>query len=265
VSVTAAASARAAPAPADAARRLDLLVLSPHLDDAALSCGGSIHRCTRAGGRALVVTLFAGDVPRAPSAFAREVEALWGLDNEVMAARRAEDERAMAILGAELRHWDLIDALYRTAPGGEPLYENLKALRAEVRDPGDLSQRLETGLRELPGAARVLAPLAVGGHVDHQLARQAAESVLGDAPELRFYEDYPYARSRFALRRALGRRRRWIAESVDLEEADVEARCAATLAYPSQLGTAFDDERDVRRQLRRYVARRGGERLWHRR
>jgi hypothetical protein len=49
---------------------------------------------------------------------------------------------------------------------------------------------------------------------------------------------------------------------VELDPADVEARCTAILAYASQLGTAFEGERDLRRQVRREVSRRGGERLW---
>ena len=37
--------------------------LSPHLDDAVLSCGGLIHRQVVAGQRPLVVTIFAGTPP----------------------------------------------------------------------------------------------------------------------------------------------------------------------------------------------------------
>lgn len=258
-------TARETPKPSEALPRYELVVLSPHLDDAALSCGGTIHRTTRQGGRALVVTPFAGHVPEAPSRFAREVEALWQLDAGVTTARRAEDEQAMAILGAEALRWDLIDGMYRTTPDDAALYPSFRALRAEVRDDDRLLRELTAKVRELPSAKRVLAPLAIGGHVDHQLTRRAAEAVFDRAPELRFYEDYPYARSRFALRRALRRRRRWIAESEELDEVDVEARCAAVLAYPSQLRGLFDDERDLRRQLRRFIARRGGERLWRKR
>lgn len=250
--------------PAEALPRYDLVVLSPHLDDAALSCGGTIHRCSREGGRALVVTLFAGDVPEAPSPFARTIEQIWQLGPDLMEKRRAEDDRAMAILGAEATRWDLVDALYRTTPGGIPRYQSFKALRGGVRDGSELLREVVARLGELPSTARLLAPLGVGGHVDHQLTRRATENVFGGAPALRFYEDYPYARSRFALRRALGRRRRWIAEREELEEPDIEARCASVLAYPSQLGSAFAGERDVRRQLRLHVSKRGGERFWRR-
>jgi LmbE family N-acetylglucosaminyl deacetylase len=256
---------RVAPKPAEAVPRLDLVVLSPHLDDAALSCGGVLHRCAREGGRALVATVFAGDAPPPPSPFAREVEASWALGDGVMAKRRAEDERALERLGVVGAHWSLLDAMYRTDARGAALYPDLRAIRATVRDPPELAADIADRLRELPSAHRVLAPLAVGGHVDHQLTRRAAEEVFGADPALRYYEDYPYARGPFVLRRALRRRRRWVCEVVALAEADVEARCDAMLAYASQMGAAFDGERDLRRQVRRFVARRGGERLWRRR
>ncbi|MGH2521295.1 MAG: PIG-L deacetylase family protein, partial [Anaerolineales bacterium] len=52
------------------------LYLSPHFDDAALSCGGTIHQQTRQGERAVVVTVCAGDSPPGPlSAFAQTLHA----------------------------------------------------------------------------------------------------------------------------------------------------------------------------------------------
>ena len=48
--------------------------LSPHLDDAVLSCGGMIHRQAQAGERVVVVTVCAGDPPPGPlSDFARSL------------------------------------------------------------------------------------------------------------------------------------------------------------------------------------------------
>ncbi|WP_366972639.1 PIG-L family deacetylase, partial [Thermoflexus sp.] len=42
-----------------------LWVLSPHPDDAVLSCGGTLYRTARAGIPVRVITVFAGD-PRDP-------------------------------------------------------------------------------------------------------------------------------------------------------------------------------------------------------
>jgi LmbE family N-acetylglucosaminyl deacetylase len=54
--------------------------LSPHLDDAVLSCGGLIHRQVRAGQPPLVITLFSGQ-PAADahvSAFTQSQHTRWG-------------------------------------------------------------------------------------------------------------------------------------------------------------------------------------------
>src|SRR6185295_15615325 len=59
----------------------DHIYLSPHLDDAALSCGGAIARHANAGARVLVVTICTAAPPSdGPfSDFANEVHQGWGL------------------------------------------------------------------------------------------------------------------------------------------------------------------------------------------
>ena len=44
----------------------------------------------------------------------------------------------------------------------------------------------------LSGFDLVLAPLALGGHIDHRIAREAVRNIVA-APSLGFYEDLPYA------------------------------------------------------------------------
>ena len=66
----------------------ELVVLSPHLDDAALSCGGTLAEAGTRGGRALVVTLCTA-VPDARGRGSRRWAA--GLEPEGVLARREED------------------------------------------------------------------------------------------------------------------------------------------------------------------------------
>jgi len=247
----------------------DLLVLSPHLDDAALSCGGSIFQTTRAGGRVFVVTIFAGDEPaEPPSPLARDLARWWALPvGGIMSARRAEDEAACRRLGAVYKQWDLSEAPYRRdLTTGQILYPSLAALYArrqpESREP-ELGAVLVDRLRALPPARRVLAPLGVGGHVDHLLVEHAAAEVFGE--DLHFYEEYPYAQwKRLAVWRATRPRPAWWKELVRLAPEDVAARCAAIACYRSQLEAMFKGERRMERLVRRYVRRVGGERFWRR-
>lgn len=257
------------------------VVLSPHLDDAALSLGGTIHRHTAAGRRVLVVTLFTSDGSEGDGSqsdgggtedlppLARELHQRWGLDIDAMAVRRGEDEEACGVLGADHRHWGLADAVYRRGPGGEPLYPTFGALfgpphAADAPLAGEIDRRLEALAAEPPGTATILAPLAVGGHADHRLVRDAARR-LGD-PRIEFYEDFPYARSPRALLRGLlstlGPPWRWRSRLRPLGPTDLETKIEAVSRYRSQLATAFPSRDAMERRIRRSSRR--GERFWRR-
>lgn len=250
-----------------AAPAYDALYLSPHLDDVTFSCGGQIHAAARRGERVLVATLCTGDPDGPPSPLAGHLHRLTGLGDDAMALRRGEDLAACAVLGAEARHLGLLDAIYRRGPAGEPLYAEVAALRRPPPDD-DAPQvaAIAAALAALPPATRVLAPLAAGGHVDHRLTRRAVERVFGT--RLEHYEDYPYARSRVVLWKALGLRP-WRSRVAELETVDLEAKIRAAACFGSQLGMAFQDVDDMARQLTAFHRRRsdrggGGERLWRR-
>ncbi len=173
----------------------DQIFLSPHLDDAALSCGGQIARASRSGAKVLVITVFTGDAPAGElSPLASELHAMWGAGDNPFAARRAEDRASCAILGADFEHWNFPDAIYRRDAAGSWLYPSRRELLSEpaAADAGLLGE-LTRRLAALSGLA-VRGPLAVGGHVDHRLVRQALEAAA--LPGLELYEDFPYARSR---------------------------------------------------------------------
>lgn len=243
----------------------DAVVLSPHLDDAVLSCGGLLHARAGRGERVLVVTLFAGEAPdSAPlSPLAQELHGVWNLEEDVLRIRRGEDRRASLLLGVVALHWDFPEALYRV--GGKatlPLYPTLHHLRGELRHEDEpLARELADSLAALPESPVVLAPLGVGGHVDHRLARQVALEVMAPG-RLWLYEDFPEARSRRGLSRALVRRRRWEHRVEALAEQDLQAKCRAIACYESQLVAAFRDAADMERKVRRFARRQGGERLW---
>jgi LmbE family N-acetylglucosaminyl deacetylase len=254
-------------------RGFDLVVLSPHLDDGALSCGGRLAACAAAGGRAVLVTLFAGDDPADPAnPLAVELRRLWDLPpGRVVAARRREDREACRRLGVAALHWRHPEALYRTAAAGEPLYPTIAALYGEPADAeAALVGELAAAIADLPPAGLLLAPLGVGGHVDHRLARRAAEA---SGREIAFYEEFPYVEwKRFALGRALGLTppwplvapRGWRAETLPLDDSQLDRRAEAILAYVSQVPALFRSEGRLRKQLRRAARRAGGERIWRR-
>jgi LmbE family N-acetylglucosaminyl deacetylase len=116
---------------------------------------------------------------------------------DAMAIRKAEDERYAYVMRSSVVWLDLPDAVYRGYVGDEQLLGRVRdddAVPYEV-----LRQEI---LRLEPQS--VYFPLGVGGHVDHQLCREAGLMLLNDdrrwvmpgpdmAGRVSFYEDFPYA------------------------------------------------------------------------
>ena len=76
------------------------IYLSPHLDDAALSCAGRMAGQVAAGETVRVANVFAGvpDYGRL-SAYAERQHTKWGHPRDAVGMRRAEDQRVMGRLG----------------------------------------------------------------------------------------------------------------------------------------------------------------------
>lgn len=238
----------------------EAIYLSPHLDDAALSCGGQIFARTAVGQSVLVVTVMAGDAPPGLSSpIIDELHGRWQVPNEVVAVRREEDRAACRVLGADWLHWPALDCVYRMDPEtGEPLYPTWEAVIGGVH-PVDAVLVAEVAglLEELPGYGRLLTPMGIGNHADHLVVRQAAQQAGGE--KLAFYEDYPYA----AAQSLAGNDNEWRLRVVPLTPAALQARFEAIAAYKSQLSTFFQDRADLEQQVEDFVKRAGGERIWY--
>jgi LmbE family N-acetylglucosaminyl deacetylase len=246
--------------------RYHAIYLSPHLDDATLSCGGQIFQQTATGQRVLIVTITAGDPSmESLSTYVQSLHERWQLATEAVAARRAEDLAANRILGADTLHWALPDCIYRFDPATQkPFYLSDTDIFGEPH-PSEwrLVDELAEQMRQLPPHDRIFAPLVIGHHVDHQLTRLAAERCVGE--NLFYYEDYPYAQKPGALESVIPPGSTdWQAEPVALTEAALQAKIEAILAFRSQLSTFFVDRADLERQVRGYAASIGGERIWRR-
>lgn len=251
----------------------DVVYLSPHLDDAVLSCGGSIRRQTQAGRGVLVLTIFAGSPSRPNiSPLAAQLHVRWGgLANPMAAVRRREDDEAIGLLGAHCWHLEYLDAIYRH-DGDSFLYERDEDLFGSLhRSDLELATRvadsiLETCSGQQPG---VVAPLGVGNHVDHQLLREAVLTLQGRFPEVVFYEDYPYVEVPGALTRALEGIcvDTWRSQIRGFDEECLTAKIDAIATYASQIHILFESAEMMATRVRDYTAALGseqdyGERYW---
>lgn len=244
----------------DRRREYQAIYLSPHLDDVVFSCGGQIFMHTSAGEQVLVVTVTAADPPAVPpSEFAQLLHARWQLTDDAVAARRAEDQLACQILGADYLHWNFLDCIYRQHPQtGEALYATVESIFGDIHPSDELLDQLTQQMGILPPHDRLYLPLTAGHHVDHQLTRLAAERCFGSAAAVYYYEDYPYVRDEAALLATLeagGPGNSWEPILIPLSEAALEAKVAAVLAYESQLSTFFNGVRDVEVQIKDHARR----------
>ncbi|TKJ31835.1 MAG: GlcNAc-PI de-N-acetylase [Chloroflexi bacterium B3_Chlor] len=237
----------------------DVIYLSPHLDDAALSCGGLIHRQAQAGTNVLVVTVFAGSpAQNVLSPFAVELHARWGHPTNAVAVRTQEDHRAMRLLGAEYLHLEYPDAIYRF-DGCSFLYLSREDLLGSLHPlDAELASQIATSIVEICStrAPSIYAPLGVGDHVDHQLVREATLTLRNAFPSIVFYEDYPYVEVPGSLTDVLGRIgvEGWKAELQSLDEECMSARIGAISAYASQMDELFQSVEIMPGRVRDYAA-----------
>jgi LmbE family N-acetylglucosaminyl deacetylase len=206
-----------APPPAPLRAALDAgarcLVLSPHLDDAVLSCGALLGELAPRS-EITVLTLFteATDGPhgRAARSFLRQCARPDAAHPDAAAlfrARRAEDRAVVESLGARPEHLGLTDALFRRrevpavlARAGRlvpellhryPTYRFDVARGRVSRGDRGLCAELAAGI-----AARaddtdlLLCPLGVGRHVDHLVTRDLGLAWPGPVV---WFSDFPYA------------------------------------------------------------------------
>lgn len=170
-----------------------IVVVSPHRDDAAFSLGLAIDAWLASGHKVTVMNCFTIS-EYAPFS---DVASLHANDRRsfVTAVRRREDIAWTKLAGSrlELYDLDLMDAPLRLACSVEDVQT------MEIR-PGDRAVARVAGAitkiagRVARGEIAFVVPLAVGGHIDHRVARQAAAQALTDPSiPLAFYEDLPYA------------------------------------------------------------------------
>jgi LmbE family N-acetylglucosaminyl deacetylase len=207
-----------------------VVVVSPHLDDAVLSCAGLI-----AGAPATtVLTVFAGFPPSRDATTPAEFlpgTTMWDQSSgfsegaDVVGIRRAEDRAALAQLGAVPRWLDFLDSQYVVEP-------------SESAGPADIAAAIRAAMQDLQPAT-IAFPLGLS-HTDHERTHEACFLLLEESPELATnwvaFVDVPYR----ALHRAQAdvRLRRLRKMGYDLGPLGFDLGDRKTMAlaeYPSQL------------------------------
>jgi len=231
-----------------------------------LSCPGYIQKLRHEGVKVVVATVFT------------QSDATLSAHYRV---RQAEDRRAVRLLGGSTMHLGFRDAPFRS-----PRYGNFCGIVfGRAREYPRTLVAVTGKLRELIARLQpdpILAPLAIGNHVDHRLVRDAALAAVDDG--LLFYEDRPYVFVRGArtgqfdptyfaatyVRRYLGRTKprtvaaKWArirpfshrlqrVTSVRMDQAAFETALRAIRAYATQINDLFADDRELVSQYRSHA------------
>jgi len=148
----------------------DAVILSPHFDDAVLSC----WHVLASAGEVLVVNVFGGEPAAGTLGW---WDRLAGATDSTAAVRTRieEDRQALALAG-------------RAAV-------NLPFLDSQYRQPDQASGEIVEALRGVVVAgARLYAPASLGDHHrDHSAVRAAALALYAEGAELELYADLPHA------------------------------------------------------------------------
>jgi LmbE family N-acetylglucosaminyl deacetylase len=243
--------------------------LSPHFDDAELSCGGTLAAMADSGERPLVLTIF-GSEPIGPlNSFAAEMHGAWDLaPSEAISHRRQEEACAAAALGVESDWLELPDAIYR----GDRYLSDEHLFGAIHPKEARLYRDIRDGTFEYLGRhniepAMFYCPLGIGNHVDHQHVLATARSLTYRGYDVSAWEDYPYAGDPgveiepVALRRSSGK-----PDLRNLSGQQLARKIDAVNCYASQHAVIFRFQGNPSDATRAYATRVGNgipaERFW---
>jgi LmbE family N-acetylglucosaminyl deacetylase len=238
---------------------MEWIYFSPHFDDVAFSCGALVWEQAAAGQSVSVWTVCAGDQPPGPlSPFAENLHKRWEMAEDAVSLRRREDIQSCSQMRAAYRHFSIPDCIYRGS--SEAFYNSEEALFGPIHpDEASLIQHLSGEIRRLiPLQAEVVCPLAIGGHVDHQLTRATAETL---GRRLWYYADVPYVLDHMEILTEL-EREGWLFKRFPVSEAGLCAWEAAIAAHGSQISTFWKDTEQMRAAIEAYSISQGGIRLW---
>ena len=209
--------------PDDLANRQKLVAISPHLDDVALGCAGLVAGLPGS----LVVTVIAGR-PGPHELTDWDDRCGFGPGDDVMGARRQEDEAALRLLGATPMWLDFLDRQYAagwSSPNPDAVAAALRPIAA--------------------GASLVASPLGML-HPDHVAVADACYAVARAMPEVRWvvYEDAIYRATAGATDAALARVEAEGFNLTDVAVAPAAQKRQAIDSYTSQvkgLGDLIED------------------------
>lgn len=191
--------------------RIPCYFISPHLDDAALSCGGLINFLAGKTDMTVVSAFTAISSPPhtlSAKAFLRQCQSADA--EKLFADRKSEDAKVLGAIGVKTEYWDFIDAQWRKKgqqnwlekitgkilPEFSHIYPTYRwhvVVGKISRRDDDLKDSIKKYLAYIMNAQEkffIFCPLGTGKHVDHLIVRNCCLEASGDS--LILWSDFPY-------------------------------------------------------------------------
>jgi LmbE family N-acetylglucosaminyl deacetylase len=214
-----------------------LLVVSPHFDDAALSCSALLDR----GEPVDVLTVFSG-APEPPQQGWWDEHCGFASSAESVPARRREDENALEPDGHHLHLLDLLEVQHFDGPRrAEDAVRIAGAVRDWLAENGG-TVALPAGAGWAPYwlpprvAKKLREPRGPEPHHDHLFVRDAVLGAALDDAQLVLYEELPYLWGGSAARAArLAAQAHGYRTQREIVPVDRERKARRLAAYTSQI------------------------------
>lgn len=191
--------------------KINLYFISPHLDDAILSCGDLIS--SLAGKvNITVVNVFTevSPLPNTLSAKAFLKQCGRSDASELFKERRIEDKKVFDSIGVQVRNLGFIDAQWRKKDKFNFIQKKLAFILPELvhvyptyrwhiidgkisQLDADMMNKIKIDILDIVGSDRnslVFCPIAIGGNVDHQIVRDCCLDIFDK--NLILWSDFPY-------------------------------------------------------------------------
>lgn len=199
--------------------KYEIIFISPHIDDAILSCGGLIAKFSKEKKKILIVTVFTEGINK---------------------KRKNEDNELCKLLNVDYIHLRLTDVVKRK---NELSWEKIK---------DKLIKRIEIQKNEV-----LYFPLGIGEHIDHLLVRKVGESFKKN--KVYFWEDYPYKMYNSVQIELLKLREHFLLNKVENIEDFLDTKRRLIGVYKSQTKVIFGSKPIFLSSFEKYYIKKDGD------
>lgn len=179
------------------------MFVSPHFDDAILSCSGLIASYIKRGKSIQICTVFTEiqkEINKLSQVIKEYVAEDMGIleDNVDMheckkwiTLRRQEDERACKYLGCKKRELKYLDAIFRMEQN-QYIYDTEESLFEKVYEASLVDELIKQFTILCKDFDACFFPMAIGNHIDHRILHHVGLKIAEKYNQVYYYHEIPY-------------------------------------------------------------------------